>query len=597
MAIPTPVAAWGFNKDLSEIAGQYKDYIGGLILASNDGLDHPAEAAKVGVGAYQANNTLSTLLTNAFAVDRTNGLTVSMWVRAASVANAVDVLANFQFGAFYVRVQVQLSTTLGRRFGLRYADAIGAAYETYVPADVNWHHVVLTLNAPVFVEPEGEDPYWSTSAALLVDGVEVLTGAIGGATFESTGLTVGGLSTETWLNGDIDALHIWQEALTPEQVAEVYNSGRGWEYNNVIPTPVAAWGFNKDLDESAGQYKDYIGGLILSSNDGLDHPAAAAKVGAGAYQGANALARRLRCVAGCPGPTNAAGFGRAFSVSIWWRAAALVNATDKIVQLYPDNDPTLPAMELEYSRTVTYQRVTWYVDYQAISPQDTNWHNSVIVYSAPYQPDPEGAPDYWVQDWNSYLDGSVVSVIGTTEWSALGLPIMETCGLDVCGTSQYFNGDVDALHIWQEALTAEQVAEVYNAGTGWEYTPPDTTPDAFDFTDVTDADLSTVYVSDSQVVTGMDACTAISITGGEYRINGGAWTAAAGTIDPGDTLELRLTSSADPETATTATVTVGTLAVDWSVTTGAVLSVVTNIIGGSPTTSRIFRSRIVQGMI
>jgi hypothetical protein len=103
-----------------------------------------------------------------------------------------------------------------------------------------------------------------------------------------------------------------------------------------------------------------------------------------------------------------------------------------------------------------------------------------------------------------------------------------------------------------------------------EYTPPaDNTPDAFSFAAVTGADLATEQISEPQEITGMDAGTAISITGGEYRLNGGEWTAAAGTIDPGDTLELRQTSSAEPETETTATVTVGTVSVDWSVTTKA----------------------------
>ena len=104
-----------------------------------------------------------------------------------------------------------------------------------------------------------------------------------------------------------------------------------------------------------------------------------------------------------------------------------------------------------------------------------------------------------------------------------------------------------------------------------EYAPSsDDTPDAFAFSAVTDADPSTLYVSDSQEITGMDAGTAISIVGGEYRIGGGAWTSDPGTIDPGDTLELRSTSSAESEGVVTVTVTVGTVSVDWTITTASV---------------------------
>jgi hypothetical protein len=115
---------------------------------------------------------------------------------------------------------------------------------------------------------------------------------------------------------------------------------------------------------------------------------------------------------------------------------------------------------------------------------------------------------------------------------------------------------------------------------------------------VTNADPSTVYVSDSQTIIGMDAGTAVSITGGEYRINGGAWTAAAGTIDPGQTLELRATSSAESEGVVTVTITVGTVSVDWTLTTKLIASVVTTILWGStPDTSRILSSRIVRGAL
>lgn len=101
-----------------------------------------------------------------------------------------------------------------------------------------------------------------------------------------------------------------------------------------------------------------------------------------------------------------------------------------------------------------------------------------------------------------------------------------------------------------------------------EYVPPaDDTPDDFSFLAVVDADPETQYVSDSAEVTGMDAGTAISVANGEYRINGGAWTSDAGTIDPGDTLELRGTSSGEPKGVVAVSVTVGTLAKEWTVET------------------------------
>ena len=108
----------------------------------------------------------------------------------------------------------------------------------------------------------------------------------------------------------------------------------------------------------------------------------------------------------------------------------------------------------------------------------------------------------------------------------------------------------------------------------------DTTPNTFNFTDQPSVPLSNQRESDIVVVTGMDNGTTITIDGAsayDYRICTNddcttvahAYSSSAGSIDAGEYLQLRLTSSASQNTATVATVTVGTLAVDWSVTTAS----------------------------
>lgn len=83
-------------------------------------------------------------------------------------------------------------------------------------------------------------------------------------------------------------------------------------------------------------------------------------------------------------------------------------------------------------------------------------------------------------------------------------------------------------------------------------------PDAFSFTAQTGVALSTVISSNTVTINGIDTPpSAISITNGEYSINGGAWTSAAGTIGNGDTVQVRHTSSASNSTQTTSTLTIG----------------------------------------
>jgi hypothetical protein len=93
-------------------------------------------------------------------------------------------------------------------------------------------------------------------------------------------------------------------------------------------------------------------------------------------------------------------------------------------------------------------------------------------------------------------------------------------------------------------------------------TPPDVVPDQFFFTDVENAEQGVVVESNIVTVTGMDPGAPIRISGpagsnSQYRINGGAWTSAAGTINPGDTLQVRHTTASAAGRAVTSVVTVG----------------------------------------
>ncbi len=102
-------------------------------------------------------------------------------------------------------------------------------------------------------------------------------------------------------------------------------------------------------------------------------------------------------------------------------------------------------------------------------------------------------------------------------------------------------------------------------------------PDAFAFTDRTNAPLSTLTESNIVQITGLSSSAAVSISGDgspEYRIcNGGTcsgtptYGSAPGSIANGQYLQLRLTSSAAGSTTGSASVVVGTGADQWDVTT------------------------------
>lgn len=99
--------------------------------------------------------------------------------------------------------------------------------------------------------------------------------------------------------------------------------------------------------------------------------------------------------------------------------------------------------------------------------------------------------------------------------------------------------------------------------------PADSSPDPFNFVDVTEAELSHVYESNPITVSGINVATPISITGGEYSKNSGAWTNAAGTVVNGDVVMVHGTSAGAVSTAQHVTLTIGDQADTFTITTAA----------------------------
>ena len=94
-----------------------------------------------------------------------------------------------------------------------------------------------------------------------------------------------------------------------------------------------------------------------------------------------------------------------------------------------------------------------------------------------------------------------------------------------------------------------------------------TTPDALAFRSRDLAMPGTVLESDWTTIYGTNAPAAISITGGEYSISGGAYTSAPGSVNPRDRLRLRVTASSTPGATVTAVLSVGDVNAAFSVRT------------------------------
>ena len=95
----------------------------------------------------------------------------------------------------------------------------------------------------------------------------------------------------------------------------------------------------------------------------------------------------------------------------------------------------------------------------------------------------------------------------------------------------------------------------------------DTTPDAFRFVDQKNIALSKTIRSNTITVTGINSATPISVKGGKYNINGGAFTNVNGTVKLGDKVILQHTTPATYNTTLNTTLTIGGIADTFSSTT------------------------------
>ena len=96
----------------------------------------------------------------------------------------------------------------------------------------------------------------------------------------------------------------------------------------------------------------------------------------------------------------------------------------------------------------------------------------------------------------------------------------------------------------------------------------DSVPNTFAFTAASQIPISTTVISNSVTISGVNVTVPVSITGGgEYSVNGGAYSNAASTLNLGDTVTVRLFSSSSYSTLTSTVLTIGGISATFSVTT------------------------------
>ena len=177
---------------------------------------------------------------------------------------------------------------------------------------------------------------------------------------------------------------------------------------------------------------------------------------------------------------------------------------------------------------------------------------------------------------STVTESAAITVAGINSPAAISIVDGEyniNGGVFVSVSGTVSNGDVVKVRLISSAsnstaasttLTIGGVSDTFTVTTA---AAGDTTPDAFSFIDQTNVPLSTLVESNTITVSGINAPTNLSISGGEYSKNAGAWASANTTVVNGDTIKVRRTSSATPGTTGNVVVLIGGVGDTFSVTT------------------------------
>ncbi len=190
-------------------------------------------------------------------------------------------------------------------------------------------------------------------------------------------------------------------------------------------------------------------------------------------------------------------------------------------------------------------------------------------------PDPFIFTDITNAEISTEYISNTITISGLTPSTSISITITggqysKNGGAYTSSAGTAVNGDTFSVKRNSSASYLTPVDVVLTAGSysdTYTITTKSGTPTAFVFVDVIDKEVSTTYISNTVTMAGYVGSLPISIVDGEYSIDGGAFTASAGTITVGSTVAVRRTSSPSYNTAVDTTLTVGTYSDTYTITT------------------------------
>ena len=354
--------------------------------------------------------------------------TVSAWFKKSDTEHGIIVSEGGRGSGWFLSSAPTGQIFVNLKKSNSYDAYVARTTETY--AGDQWHHVAAVITT----DTSGSS---GNNADIYVDGnlVGVTHERIGAYGVSTTGWTIGTREAgyDTFFKGIIDDVRVYDEALSAEAIGALADVGA-----DVFP--VAHWKFDGDADDSVG------------TNHGVIHGAQSTD---GVLGGALLFDGQDDYVSGSTSPFDFA--NTTFTASAWFKKSD--SEYGMIVSEGGRNSGWFLAVYPTGQIKVLLKKSNSYDAYTAITTgayADGLWHHVAAVITT----DTSGSSG---NNADIYVDGNLVGVtherigaygVSTTGW---------TIGTREAGYDYFFNGIIDDVRVYDKALSADEIADIYSA--------------------------------------------------------------------------------------------------------------------------------------
>ncbi len=306
-----------------------------------------------------------------------------------------------------------------------------------------WYHIIVvrvaSQSTKIYINGVLDTSNSSTYNPTYTSTIPI-PASIGAWKYDATNAT-------QFTNGKIDALNVWDKALTDNEILSLYNEGNGTQYpftSQTLPSLNDSVGTNHGTRPSS----TLTGGALGPSFT-------AGKIGqAFNFDGINDIVALA---------DNSLNLTSDFSISMWANWGR--NNTSQILMSNFTINPNTRGWFIEHAAGQLRFRGfnstggnAFYIQYGYTPPLNT-WVHYTFVHKN--------------NDNQMYING--VQVLGDTSssthaaYESTNWPMIGANRYNPTTYQEFFQGKLDGVSVWNKALTQADVTDLYNSGTGKQY--------------------------------------------------------------------------------------------------------------------------------